>query len=78
MIYTEIQTVNVLIRLLLEEHSDLALHCLPQSVCSKTLVYYVNIIDFINGLILFFQILYFIESLRVKVLRILKNDRSVL
>ena len=30
------QTVKTLIRLLLEEQSDLSLHCLPISICPKT------------------------------------------
>ena len=33
---TEWQTVQTQIRLLLEERSDLGLHCLPRSICPKT------------------------------------------
>ena len=32
----ELQAVQTLIRLLLEEQSDLGLHCLPRPVCPKT------------------------------------------
>ena len=34
------QTVKTLIRLLLEEQSDLGLHCLPGSIRPKTLDHY--------------------------------------
>ena len=34
-----LQTVKTQIRLLLEEQSDLGLHCLPISICLKSLVY---------------------------------------
>ena len=33
----ELQTVKTLIRLLLEEQSDLGLHCLPTPICPKKL-----------------------------------------
>ena len=35
-LWGELQTVQTLIRLLLEEQSDLGLHCLPRPVCPKT------------------------------------------
>ena len=36
----EWQLMKTLIRLLLEEQSDLGLHCLPRSICPKTLDHY--------------------------------------
>ena len=41
----ELQTVKTLIRLLLEEQSDLGLHCLPRPICPKTEGHYgINLI----------------------------------
>ena len=37
--------MKTLIRLLLEEQSDLGLHCLPRPVCPKTLDHYGNLLD---------------------------------
>ena len=36
----ELQTVKTQIRLLLEEQSDLGLHCLPRPICPKTKDHY--------------------------------------
>ena len=42
MIQMEYQTVKTLIRLLLEEQSDLGLHCLHRPICPKSLDRYGN------------------------------------